>query len=235
VAVSQNPPLLLLEAAQPGLAQMRTAESRQRLAQVSAALTQAVLVVSGAAVCVILAVNHGFVTWWVGAERYGGLGLTAGLAGAMLLRHWSTTATYALFALGHERRIAVTILADGAVTVTGQILLTRAFGPAGTALGTLAGVCLVSLPANLTGLTAATGGWRTHLGALGPWAWRFSLAAALSLAVAISWRPARVPGLVAVTLAVGGAYAAMAFPLAWRGALATYVRPLVARLRGPAA
>jgi O-antigen/teichoic acid export membrane protein len=235
VTVLQNPPMLLLEAAQPGLAQMRTTETRQRLAQVSAALTQAVLVLSGGAACIVLAVNQGFVTWWVGAERYGGPALTAMLVGAMLLRHWSTTGTYALFALGHERRIALTVLGDGAVTVTAQVLLTRALGPIGTALGLAAGVALVSLPANLTGLARATAGGRALVAALAPWAWRFALAAALAVGLAVTWRPAHVPGLVVATLAAAGTYAALVFPLALHGSLATYVRPLIERIRGMAA
>jgi O-antigen/teichoic acid export membrane protein len=232
VQVLQHPPLLLTEAAQPGLAQMRTSESRERLAAVCGALTQAVLVLSGGVVCVVLGVNRGFVTWWVGAERYGGLGLTAALLAAMLLRHWSTTATYALFALGRERRIAITILADGIVTVTAQIALARVLGPLGVALGAVAGVALVSLPANLSALGRETAGVGSQLAAIAPWAWRFALGAVVALVLALSWQPAHVPGLAVATLAAGLAYGALVWPLAWHGALATYVRPLLARLRG---
>jgi len=232
VSVFQHPPLLLLDAAQPGLAQMRTGESRDRLAAVSAALTQAVLVLSGGVACVVLGVNQGFVTWWVGPDRFGGLALTAALVAAMLLRHWSTSATYALFALGHERRIAITILGDGIVTVTAQVALTRWLGPLGAALGTVAGVALVSLPANLIGLGRETAGIRAQLAALTPWAWRFALGASVALALALSWQPAHVPGLAVATLAAAAAYAALTWPFAWHGALATYVRPLWARLRG---
>jgi O-antigen/teichoic acid export membrane protein len=231
VSVFQHPPLLLLEAAQPGLAQMRTGEPRERLAAVSAALTQAVLVLSGAVACVVLGVNQGFVTWWVGADRFGGLALTAALVGAMMLRHWSTATTYALFALGHERRIALTVLGDGIVTVTAQVALTGWLGPLGAALGMVAGVALVSLPANLIGLGRETAGLRVQLAALAPWAWRFALGGSAALALALSWQPAHVPGLTVATLAAAAAYAALTWPLAWHGALATYVRPLLARLR----
>jgi hypothetical protein len=172
------------------------------------------------------------VTWWVGPDRFGGLALTAALVAAMMLRHWSTSATYALFALGHERRIAITILGDGIVTVTAQVALTRWLGPLGAALGTVAGVTLVSLPANLIGLGRETAGIRTQLAALAPWGWRFALGASVALALAISWQPAHVPGLAVATLAAAGAYAALTGPLAWHGALATYVRPLLDRLRG---
>lgn len=233
MVVFQHPAQLLMEAAQPGLAQMRTGESRDRLARVCGALTAAVLIVSGGAACIVLGVNRGFVTWWVGADRFGGLALTAVLLGGMLLRHWSTTATYALFALGRERRIALTILADGLLTVSAQIVLARHLGPIGVAAGTMIGVGLISLPLNLAALGRETGGVRTQLAAVAPWAWRFALGAAVALGVALRWAPAAVPGLVIATLAAGVPYTALVLPMALRGALATYVRPLLQRVRGP--
>jgi hypothetical protein len=104
----------------------------------------------------------------------------------------------------------------------------------GVALGSVAGVALVSLPANLVALRRETVGIRAQLAALAPWAWRFVLGVAVALAVALTWQPAAVPGLVIATLASVVAYLALIWPLAWHGALSTYVRPLVARIRGPA-
>jgi hypothetical protein len=124
------------------------------------------------------------------------------------------------------------VLGDRIVTVTAQVALTRWLGPLGIALGTVAGVALVSLPANLIGLGRETAGLRVQLAALAPWAWRFALGVSVALALALTWQPARVPGLTVATLAAAAAYAALTWPLAWHGALATYVRPLLARLRG---
>jgi hypothetical protein len=67
-----------------------------------------------------------------------------------------------------------------------------------------------------------------------PWAWRFALGAAVALGVALRWAPAAVPGLVIATLAAGVPYTVLVLPMALRGALASYVRPLLERLRGPA-
>jgi O-antigen/teichoic acid export membrane protein len=231
VMVLANQPQMLMEAAQPGLAQMRTGESRERLTQVCAALTQAMLVLSGIVVCVVLGVNRGFVTWWVGADRFGGLALTSALLGAMVRRHWHTTTVYALFAFGRERRIALTTLADGVVTVGAQIGLAYLIGPLGVAIGSIAGVLLVSLPVNLAGLGQETTGLAPILKSLVPWAWRLALATAVAAAFATTWQPSHVPGLVAATLALATVYAALVLPLLLRGTLATYVQPQLARLR----
>ena len=49
------------------------------------------LLISGAIVAVVLAVNGPFVTWWVGESRFGGTALTALLLGGMLVRHLNAT------------------------------------------------------------------------------------------------------------------------------------------------
>ena len=107
ISVLTNQPQLLMQAAGPALSEMRMGEPKARLFQVSSALTQAMLMASGAVACAVLAVNQGFVTWWVGADQYAGLPLTVLLVLVMLLRHWNTTTVYTLFAFGRERRLAV--------------------------------------------------------------------------------------------------------------------------------
>ena len=126
LSVLTNQPQLLAQAAQPALSELRTGAERHRLRQVCMALTRAILVLSGGVVCLVLLVNEGFVAWWVGAEQYGGFWLTLALVAGMLLRHWNMTLVYSLFALGHDQRISLAALVDGAVTVAASILLTRA-------------------------------------------------------------------------------------------------------------
>ncbi|MDH3498425.1 MAG: oligosaccharide flippase family protein, partial [Gemmatimonadota bacterium] len=231
VSVLGHQPQMLLEAAQPGLAQMRTGESRQNVARVCAALSQAMLLLSGVIVCVVLAVNAGFVTWWVGAAQYGGFWLTATLVGTMLLRHWNATSVYALFALGHERRIALTTLADGVTTVLAQIALARLLGPVGVAVGSLIGVTLIALPANLTTLGRETSGLGVMLRALAPWAWRFALVLTVAVAVARAWPSLGLAGFSAVGAGIGLLYAALGLRLVLGGELSVYVRPHLARLQ----
>src|SRR5260370_6514879 len=91
ITVLSNQPQMLIPLAVPALSQMRTGESRARVSQVCIALAQAMLMLSGAVVCVVLAVNQGFVGRWVGAGQYSGFGLTTLILLSMLLRHWNQT------------------------------------------------------------------------------------------------------------------------------------------------
>ena len=75
----------------------------------------------------------------------------------MMIRHFNTTNVYALFCFGHERRLALTGLADGIATLALSAALVRAFGLAGAPIGAIAGVVLVSAPLNLGALSRETG------------------------------------------------------------------------------
>ncbi|MGH9374279.1 MAG: lipopolysaccharide biosynthesis protein, partial [Vicinamibacterales bacterium] len=134
VAVLANQPQAILQSAAPALSELRTAADRGRLFGVSAALSQATLAVSGLVACVVLAVNAGFVTWWVGPEQFAGWPLTLLILGAMMVRHFNTANVYALFCFGHERRLAVTGLADGLATLALSAVLVKLFGLAGAPL-----------------------------------------------------------------------------------------------------
>jgi O-antigen/teichoic acid export membrane protein len=226
IGVLANQPQMLMQAAGPALSEMKMAESRQKLFQVCTALSQAMLLVSGAVVCVVLTVNRGFVNWWVGAGQYGGLLLSALLLLAMLLRHWNTTAVYAIFCFGYERRISVTTLLDGAVTVGGAILFVRFFGAIGAPMGALLGVCLVSLPGNLSALAHESGVKPTTLiRTLWPWFYRFVLLAAGAWAVTKVFVPQTFPAITITALLSGAVYGLVMLPLVLREPLGAYVRP----------
>jgi len=232
LTVLANQPQLLAQTAQPALSELRTSADRHRLRQVCVALTRAILVLSGGVVCLVLLVNQGFVVWWVGAAQYGGFWLTAVLAAGMLLRHWNMTTVYSLFALGHDKRISITTLVDGAVTVVASVLLTRAYGLLGAALGTVAGVLMVGLPVNLRLLAKETAASVSRLALeLWPWAWRFVLGAAAALAISRVWVPVTLPALVAATALCGIGYLGLMWPLALQEPLGQYVRPRLAALR----
>src|SRR5574341_1737097 len=125
IQVLANHPQMLMQAAAPGLSEMRMSESRARLASTTSALTRAMLVLSGGLGCVVIAVNRPFVQWWVGPTQYGGFTLTVLLVAAMLARHLNTTTVYTIFCFGHERRTALTALADGVVTVVASAILIK--------------------------------------------------------------------------------------------------------------
>jgi O-antigen/teichoic acid export membrane protein len=229
VSVLANQPQILMQSAAPALSEMKVSESRARLFQVCVALTQGMLLLSGAVACVVLAVNQGFVGWWVGANQFGGLRLTFLLVVCMLLRHWNTTSVYAIFCFGYERRISLTTLLDGLVTVSGMLVLVRLFGPIGAPLGSVLGVALVSLPGNLSALRRETGtGMAPLLRPLWPWLWRLLILGTGSFTVAAVWAPRTPVGLAATTAAIGLAYVAVMAPLARLQPLSMYVPPWLA-------
>ena len=235
VQVLANHPQLLMQAAAPALSEMRMAESRGRLLATTGALTRAVLILSGGVACVVIAINEPFVSWWVGPSQYGGALLTGALAAALLLRHLNTTTVYALFCFGHERRLSLTALSDGAVMVAGSLLLVPLVGPIGVVLASIAGVSSISLPCNLRAFGREMGiGAGEFLRTLGGWFSRF--VAALAGAVALTWLPV-APRFWHVTAVAGAAaawYVVVMWPAATDGPLGGYLRAAGAGLRSRA-
>jgi O-antigen/teichoic acid export membrane protein len=230
VSVLANQPQAILQSAAPALSELRTTADRARLFKVTAALAQATLAVSGLVACIVLAVNAGFVRWWVGPDQFGGMPLTLLLLAAMIIRHFNTTNVYALFCFGHEKRLALTGLADGIATLALSASLVAAFGLAGAPLGAIAGVVLVSVPLNLGALSRETAVPRWQIvSTLGPWLWRFAMVAAIAGTVGASARPSSFPWL-----AVLGGSAALLYSLAvvaplLRSPAGIYLRPLIGR------
>jgi O-antigen/teichoic acid export membrane protein len=226
-----NQPQLLMQAAAPALSEIKAGADRQRLGPVATALTQAMLLGSGAVVCLVLAVNQGFVGWWLGPSQYGGFGLTVLLLVNLLLRHWNTTAVYSIFCFGYERRISLTTLFDGLLTAGGAFALVPLIGPCGAPLASIASVCLVSLPANLSALAhEAEVSVLALVGALRPWFWRFAVVATSAGSLALCRVPDDFLSLAATSTLIAMAYAAAMLPLALRPPLGVYLRPRLAAL-----
>src|SRR5437588_2097727 len=97
--VLSNQPQMLMELALPGLSHMRFAESRERTRQAFTALSQGMLLMTGAIVSCVLLLNRSFVSWWVGKDLYAGTLLTALLIASLLLRHWNLTLSGSVFCL----------------------------------------------------------------------------------------------------------------------------------------
>jgi O-antigen/teichoic acid export membrane protein len=232
ITVLANQPQILMSAAGPALSEMKTGETQERLTQTCIALGQAMLMLSGAVVCVVLAVNQGFVGRWVGANQYGGFWLTALILLSMLLRHWNLTVAYMLLCFGYERRLCVTALLDGLASVCGVLLFVRLWGLVGAPLGMIAGAALVSLPLNL--LTQARASHLTVwqlLRPLSPWFARFVVLICGASALARIFTPNTFLLLGLTASAVALVYAAVMFPLALRAPLGLYVRPRLFPLR----
>jgi O-antigen/teichoic acid export membrane protein len=232
IGVLANQPQMLAQLAVSPLSQMRMGESRERLTQVCIALGQAMLMLSGMVVCVVLVVNQGFIGRWVGAGQFGGFGLTALILVSMLLRHWNLTIGYALFSFGRERRLCVTALLDGLVSVSAMTVFIWGYGLIGAPLGIITGVCLVSLPANLSALARESNlSLWALVRPLGPWFSRFVLLALGAGALVRVWMPSTLPWLAVTAVGVALVYAAVMFPLALRAPLGLYVRPRLLPIR----
>jgi hypothetical protein len=182
---------------------------------------------------VVLAVNGGFVAWWVGADQFGGPGLTLLLLVAMMIRHFNTTSVYALFCFGFERRLALTGLADGVATVALSAAFVTMFGIVGAPLGAIAAVVLLSGPLNIAALSREMGVGRGRLlTTLGPWFWRFAVMVTVAGVAGVWLRPSTFP-----LLALLGGTAALLYSLLVLAPLlespaGVYLRPLLARVRG---
>ncbi len=229
VTVLANHPQLLMQSAAPALSELRAAGERDRLRLVSVALGRGMLMATGAIACGVIVVNHAFVTWWVGPTQYGGWPLTLALAAAMTARHWNTTLVYALFCFGYERRLSLTTLADGAVTLLSSLALLSMYGPIGAALGSILGALAVSIPLNHRALGRELDSTAWHfVRAQGPFLVR--LAALAVFAGALATRvPPTFSGLVAGGSAMGLVYAGVMGPLLFKPPL----REFVLRTLGP--
>jgi O-antigen/teichoic acid export membrane protein len=232
VTVLANHPHLLMHAASPALSEMRAGGSRERLAELSAALTIAMLVASGAIASVILAGNQLFVGWWVGAGQFGGWRLTVAAVLMMLLRHWNTASTYTLFCFGHDRRISLTMLGDGIVTLGGTLLLVPALGVIGAPLASILGVACVGLPWNLRqiGRDLDVTVWRVVL-RLAPWGLRMGVASAVGGLLAWELAGTGFLGLVGGAALSGAVYAALMMPIVLRPPLRGFFLPAVETAR----
>ena len=228
VAALANQPAIVMQAAMPGIAEIRGADDMPRLKRAAGALGQMLLILSCVVFCIVLGLNRAFVEWWPGLAdgNYSGDRVTATLLIAMVARHANFAVSYTLFALGGERRISITNLLDGLVTLSSSVLLVRAFGVVGAPVGSLLGVVLVSIPANLRGLAARTGvpvsEW---LQPFWGWGWRFAVLAGGAAMIARQGVPPTFAALV-----VGGAMISLVVlatmaPVALRPPLGAYVVP----------
>ena len=206
-SVLANHPQLVMASATPALSELWAAGRRERLVELVTALTLAMLCLSGLIVCLTLALNEGFVTWWVGRQQFGGGALTLLLAGQLVLRHWNIALIYGLVAFGLERRVSITNLADGAASVGLGLLLIPVIGPAGPVVGSIVAVATTSLPFNLFALASRTEvAPATWVRGVLPCGWRILALGAVSALLPRVWVPSTVASLMAAATVVSVVY-----------------------------
>ena len=236
ISVLSNQPQVLTQAAAPALSELRMAGSREKLLSVTASLSLALMLISGAVVTVVVAINRSFVSWWVGPEHFGGIVLTVLFAGAMLARHWATSLVYSLFAFGHERRLAITALADGAITLLLSVVFAAWIGVVGVPLAFLCGALLVSVPAHLRGLGREVGeSPLSYVSALAPLGVRLLALLPVAAGVNLFVRPGSFVAVAATAAAMATLYMAVMLPIALRPPLREYLQgalaPVLASIR----
>lgn len=157
IQILSNQPAVILQNAQPGLTQLRATATKDHISRVIGTLTQAVLMMSGALSCAVLAINRGFVERWVGKEQFLGVEFTIVTVVAMLVRHLNTTAIYTLFCFGRERYLSIVGLVDSIVTAGSMVVMVYWFGSIGAPLATLVFALVLSIPLNFKEMKEVTG------------------------------------------------------------------------------
>ena len=216
-----------------GLAQLKGEGRTERAAQIAVSILRLTLIGAGAVACAVLAFNPGFVSLWVGAERFAGLGTNAWIAAgaiALSLGHslFSTAAT-----LGARVQIGAASVVQGIVHLGAAVLLGRMFGLPGVAAAAVVGTALVAYPAGAYYLRRVSGLSQADLWrrALAPWSARASVLLLLGAAMGIAgWRVSPWLALGAAPL-LGALYVWWMRPLYADLPLPARLRPVLARLR----
>jgi O-antigen/teichoic acid export membrane protein len=232
-----NQPQMFMQMALPALSELRTAATRERLFEVSRSMAHVMLFLSGGIVVVVMAINRPFVTWWVGESSFAGMSLTGIVLTGMLLRHLNATATYTLFCFGNERRLALTSIADGLVSLIAMLVLVPSFGLYGAAIGSLAGTSLVSLPNNFSALAREE---RTSplsfLAPRLPWLGRLVVVLLATFGVTSMWKAQGLSNMMLLGAAVSALYVALMVPVLTAPPLGPMlrarIRPFIAVLPG---
>ncbi|MFI5279931.1 MAG: lipopolysaccharide biosynthesis protein [Gemmatimonadales bacterium] len=204
MGVLANVSISIATTATPALSDLHVREAPERVMNALNALTQTVILVSGAMAVGILAVNAEFVRLWVGAAQFGGMRLTVAVVAAAVIRHWILTLSMAAFSFGYERRLGIVSIVEGALCLGLMVLLVRAMGPIGAPIGSLVSALVVSLPATLDAVAEAS---KVKVLALlrtvAPWGWRVLAIGTIAVAALRPWAMrGLVPMLVAGTAAV---------------------------------
>ena len=241
-AIGSNQPLVIMQTAQPALSELRAQGDRKHLASVVGSLTQAMLVLSGAVTVVILAINHAFVTTWVGNSQYLGFAVTLAMLIEMMLRHWNVTTVYSLFSFGHQRHISTVSVIEGALSTLFSAGLILLMGPIGAVLGSIVAVLGVSLPWNLWKLSRELEcSVLDLLTPLSGWAMRFVPVLGVVAIVGETLQPHNYPAIAGIALAAIALYSSLQWSIVrhsrWLGHIQQHVEPFRKRFlrRSPVA
>jgi O-antigen/teichoic acid export membrane protein len=231
LSVLANQPLILIQTAMPGLSQVRALHSRDKLVQVTTAMSQGMLLLTGAVAILVIALNGTFVTLWVGKAFFGGAALTMLFVLNSLSRQVDMCFVVVLFAFGYERQLALRTLCDGLLGIGAAFLLSPAIGIHGVIAATMLSSMLFSVPTSIYFLSRECKvSPASLLKPYAPWFWRFALL------VGLCWRISTIGWLDSYPKAAGAGlsililYVAIMSSFAKKSNLWPYAQQLLARL-----
>ncbi|HKY05131.1 MAG TPA: hypothetical protein VJQ56_09580 [Blastocatellia bacterium] len=192
---------LLPDSGLVGLAQLSGEGRRQRVKEVTTGMLRLLLITSGGVACVILFFNPGFVSAWVGEDRFGGYGLNLLLAAAILGLSLTHGLVVTASVLGSRLQTGALTFIHGVFYVALAVVMGKAFGLRGIAGASLISTALVAAPMAARVFRHRTGMTISDLwsGVLFDWSIRITPLLILTMAVGL-WIPRRA-FLFTVTIA----------------------------------
>jgi O-antigen/teichoic acid export membrane protein len=140
-----------------GLAQLSGEQKPERLRDAVSAVFRVYLALATGGTCVLLAVNGGFVSGWVGTHLFAGAGVNAVLAAIILVSTFAHGMAVVASTLGKRMHVGLAALASGTVQVVLALMLGRRLGLIGIPLASLCAHMLVLVPLLLPALADCTG------------------------------------------------------------------------------
>ncbi len=129
-----------------GLAQLHGERRPDRLRPAVVALLRVNIALAGAAVCVVLAANPGFVAWWIPGDVFAGDKVNGLLAVALMVSSIAHAVIIVTGVLGRRILVGVATLVTGLVQAALAYLLARRFGVLGIVVASIAVQLFVLVP-----------------------------------------------------------------------------------------
>jgi O-antigen/teichoic acid export membrane protein len=140
-----------------GLANLHGERQAARLRDAVLALLRVYIALAGAAVCVVLAANPGFVTRWVGADLFAGDQVNGMLAVALMVTSIGHAMSVVTSVLGRRIQVGAATLMSGIVQVALAVALGSRIGVLGVVLASILAQGLVLIPLVAGSFAAKTG------------------------------------------------------------------------------
>jgi O-antigen/teichoic acid export membrane protein len=145
------------DSALAGLANLHGENRPDRLRGAVIALLRVSIALAGAAVCVVLAANPGFVAWWIPGDLYAGDQVNGLLAVALMVSSIAHAVIVVTGTLGRRVLVGISTLTTGIVQAVLAYLLARRIGVPGIVIASIAAQTIVLVPMLARAFTSMTG------------------------------------------------------------------------------